>query len=535
MKRIVLSFAVLLMIGQGAHGQTQFSLNDNSAKLLYTLNAINQLYVTKVDDGKLVSSAIVAMMNDLDPHSVYIPKSEVEKMNEPLQGSFDGVGIQFQMLEDTLYVVQTISGCPAAKVGIVPGDRIVYIQDTLVAGVKMQNSDIMRRLRGPRGSVVTVKVLRRGVPSLIDFSITRDKIPLYSVDASYMLDPTTGYIKINSFGATTFKEYQVAFNKLKEQGMKNLVIDLEGNGGGYLNAAIDLANEFLQKGNEIVYTQGLHQPRTDFYATGNGDFEQGNLIVLIDEYSASASEIFTGAMQDWDRALIVGRRSFGKGLVQRPVMLPDGSMLRLTTAHYYTPSGRCIQKPYKDGFTKYDEDILLRYKRGEFQHADSIHFADSLKYKTLRLGRTVYGGGGIMPDVFVPLDTVHFTAYLRNMIAKGVVNKVTMSYIDQNRNTILRDYPTFKSFDQHYAVPDTLFKQLIQAASDAKIPFVQSEYDLSKDFLDVQIKALIANDLWDRTAYYRIINSQNEMVQKAIRILEKSGEYHCLLTLKSPQ
>jgi carboxyl-terminal processing protease len=531
MKQFLFSFFLLSFL-TSTHAQSQFSLNDNSAKLVYTLNAINALYVDKVDEKKLVASAIVGMLKDLDPHSVYIPKDEVEQMNEPLEGSFEGVGIQFQMLEDTLYVVQTISGCPAAKVGVLPGDRIIYIQDTLVAGVKMQNSNIMKRLRGPHGTIVNVKVLRRGVPSLIDFSITRDKIPLYSVDASYMLNPETGYIKINSFGATTFKEFQEAFNKLKAQGMKDLVIDLQGNGGGYLNAAIDLANEFLQKGEEIVHTKGLHQPRTDSYATGSGDFEHGKLIVLIDEYSASASEIFTGAMQDWDRALIVGRRSFGKGLVQRPVMLPDGSMLRLTTAHYYTPSGRCIQKPYSDGFVKYDEDILTRYKRGEFQHADSIHFADSLKCKTLRLGRTVYGGGGIMPDVFVPLDTITFTDYLRNIIAKGIVNKIIMQYIDANRVQLHKQYPAFDGFAANYTIPETVLKDIITSATAEKIPFNEKQYQLSKPLLEVQLKALIANDLWDRTAYYRIMNTDNEIVQKAIRILQQQGEYNRLLNAK---
>jgi carboxyl-terminal processing protease len=388
----------------------------------------------------------------------------------------------------------------------------------------------MKRLRGPRGSIVNVKILRRGVSSLIDFSITRDKIPLYSVDASYMIDFETGYVKINSFGATTFKEFKEAFDTLKIRGMKNLVIDLQGNGGGYLNAAIDLANEFLQNGNEIVYTKGLHQPRTDSYATGRGDFEHGKLVVLIDEYSASASEIFTGAMQDWDRALIVGRRSFGKGLVQRPVMLPDGSMLRLTTAHYFTPSGRCIQKSYQDGFEKYDEDIMTRYRRGEFQHADSIHFADSLQYKTLRLGRTVYGGGGIMPDVFVPLDTITFTDYLRKIIAKGIVNKVIMQYIDENRAQLHKQYSDFNDFASKYIIPEVVLNDIITSATAEKITFNDKQYQLSKPLLGIQLKALIANDLWDRTAYYRIMNTDNEIVQKAIHILQQQGEYTHLLT-----
>lgn len=498
--------------------------------MVYTLNAINSLYVDSVKEGNLVESSIVGMLKDLDPHSVYIPKEEVERMNEPLEGSFYGVGIQFQMLEDTLYVVQTVSGCPAAKVGVLPGDRMVFIEDTLIAGVKMQNTAIMKKLRGPKGTVVKVKMLRRGIPELIEFSITRDKIPIYSVDASYMIDKGVGYIKINSFGATTYREYLEAIDKLKKAGMKDLIIDLQGNGGGYMNAATDLANEFLQTGNLIVYTKGIKQPKTSINATGKGGFSNGRLIVLTDEYSASASEIFSGAIQDWDRGIVVGRRSFGKGLVQRPVILPDGSMIRLTTARYYTPSGRCIQKSYKDGLDKYEKDILDRYKRGEFQHADSIHFADSLKYKTLRLARTVYGGGGIMPDVFVPLDTTNYTDYLRKIIAKGVVNKTTMQYIDKNRNTIKEQYKTFENYAASYVVPQSLLDDLVNAATKEKIAFNQEQFNKSKSYLNPQIKALIANDLWERDTFYRIVNAENATVKQALEMLKQPGEYSKLLT-----
>jgi carboxyl-terminal processing protease len=513
----------------------QFKLDEQSAKLIYTLSAVNSLYVDSVKENNLVESAIVGMLKDLDPHSVYIPKDEVARMNEPLEGSFFGVGIQFQMLEDTLYVVQTISGCPAAKVGVLPGDRMIFIEDTLIAGVKMQNTGIMKKLRGPKGTVVRVKILRRGVPELIEFNITRDKIPIHSVDASYMMGKDVGYIKINSFGATTYQEYLEAVAKLKKTGMKDLLIDLQGNGGGYMNAATDLANEFLQQGNLIVYTEGTKQPRTSINATGRGGFSNGRLIVLIDEYSASASEIFSGAIQDWDRGVVIGRRSFGKGLVQRQLSLPDGAMIRLTTARYYTPSGRCIQKSYKDGIDKYEQDLNTRYKRGEFQHADSIHFADSLKYKTLRLARTVYGGGGIMPDVFVPLDTTNYSDYLRKIIAKGVVNKTTMQYIDKNRMAIKDEYKNFENYAASYTVPESLLDDMKNEATKEKIPFNKEQFEKSKSYLMLQIKALIATDVWEQGAAFRILNAENAIVKKALDILKQPNEYSKLLTVPAIQ
>jgi len=387
----------------------------------------------------MVETAIVSMLKELDPHSSYIPKSEVDRVNEPLEGSFEGVGIQFQLLEDTLLVVQTIAGCPAEKVGVLPGDRIIYIGDELIAGVKMQNSDITKRLRGPKGTEVTVKILRRGKPELLIFKIIRDKIPIYSVDAAYMIGKEIGYIKINNFGSTTVEEFQKAFTKLQKSGMQHLVLSLQGNGGGYLTAAYQLADEFLGRDKLIVYTQGLNQPKSIMESTAKGRFESGKLIVLVDEYSASASEIVSGALQDWDRAIIVGRRTFGKGLVQRQLPLVDGSMLRLTTARYYTPTGRCIQKPYKDGVDKYEKDIINRYNHGELLHADSIHFPDSLRYQTLQLKRTVYGGGGIMPDIFVPFDTTRYTNYHRQIVGRGVLSQVTAQFIDKNRVDLKRN------------------------------------------------------------------------------------------------
>ncbi|MGB4415914.1 MAG: S41 family peptidase [Paludibacter sp.] len=498
-------------------------------KLLNAISAITNLYVDTINDKKMVETAIVSMLKELDPHSSYIPKSEVDRVNEPLEGSFEGVGIQFQLLEDTLLVVQTIAGCPAEKVGVLPGDRIIYIGDELIAGVKMQNSDITKRLRGPKGTEVTVKILRRGKPELLIFKIIRDKIPIYSVDAAYMIGKEIGYIKINNFGSTTVEEFQKAFTKLQKSGMQHLVLSLQGNGGGYLTAAYQLADEFLGRDKLVVYTQGLNQPKSIMESTAKGRFESGKLIVLVDEYSASASEIVSGALQDWDRAIIVGRRTFGKGLVQRQLPLVDGSMLRLTTARYYTPTGRCIQKPYKDGVDKYEKDIINRYNHGELLHADSIHFPDSLRYQTLQLKRTVYGGGGIMPDIFVPFDTTRYTNYHRQIVGRGVLSQVTAQFIDKNRVDLKKKYPSFEKFKKNYIVDDELFSQIKLDAEKEKIPFDSVQFDISKPLIKLQIKALIARDLWEMNEYYQIMDAENESLQKAVEILQTPGAYEKIL------
>ena len=385
-------------------------LNSPARKLQLAEFAIANLYVDDVDEDKLVEDAIINMLEELDPHSTYSDAEEVKKLNEPLVGNFDGIGVQFNMATDTLFIIQPVSGGPSEKVGILAGDRIIEVNDTVIAGVKMSTEEIMRRLRGPKGTKVNLKIMRRGVSGLLPFTVKRDKIPVYSLDASYMMNKTTGYIRISRFAATTAEEFEKALHDLQKKGMRNLILDLQGNGGGYLNAAIEIANHMLQKGELIVYTEGKRNPRTEFNARGNGDFRDGKLVVLVDEFSASASEIVTGAIQDWDRGTVVGRRTFGKGLVQRPIDLPDGSMIRLTVARYYTPSGRCIQKPY-ESIEQYNKDLIERYNRGEMLSADSIHFPDSLKAKTLKLGRTVYGGGGIMPDYFVPIDTTYYTDF----------------------------------------------------------------------------------------------------------------------------
>lgn len=519
MKKYIFLFAALLCAQMMTlQAQNKF-LNSPSRKLQLAEFAISTLYVDKVDEAKLVEDAIVGMLQQLDPHSTYSNPEEVKALNEPLQGNFDGIGIQFNMAADTLFVIQPVSGGPAEKAGILAGDRIVAVNDTTIAGVKMSMEQVMRRLRGKRGTQVEVTVLRRGVDSPLSFTLKRDKIPVYSLDASYMVDDNIGYIRINRFAATTGKEFADALHRLQRVGMQNLILDLQGNGGGYLNAAIELANQFLSDKQLIVYTEGKRSPRAEFEAEGNGSFTSGRVVVLVDEFSASASEILTGALQDWDRALVVGRRSFGKGLVQRPVDLPDGSMIRLTVARYYTPSGRCIQKPYGN-IEQYNRDLIERYNRGEMQSADSIHFPDSLKYKTLRLGRTVYGGGGIMPDYFIPLDTVMFTRFYLDLRDKGVLVQYNLKLLDRHRTEWLARYKDFSDFKQHFQVTDRMMDNLITFARSQGVRFDEQQYQTSLPLLKTQIKALIARDLWDMSEYFQIMNTLNGSFEKAVRLLQ---------------
>ena len=482
--------------------------------------AIANLYVDETDENKLVEAAIQGMLKELDPHSTYSDAEEVKKMNEPLQGNFDGIGIQFNMAEDTLFVIQPVSGGPSEKVGIRAGDRITHVNDTLIAGVKMTTDDITRRLKGVKGTKVNVKVVRRGVEEPLAFTIERDKIPVYSLDASYMITPKIGYIKINRFGATTYEEFMEALARLKGQGLQDLVLDLQGNGGGYLNAAIDIANEFLGSGELIVYTEGRRNPRREFYAKGDGKLQNGKLVVLVDEYSASASEIVAGAVQDWDRGLVVGRRSFGKGLVQRPIDLPDGSMIRLTVARYYTPAGRCIQKPY-ESIEQYNADLIARYNRGEMMSADSIHFPDSLKCTTLKKGRTVYGGGGIMPDYFVPVDTTLFTKYHSRLSNKGVLLKVHFQLIDAHREEWIKKYGDYAVFCRDFELDEQMLGQLIEEGKKEGVEYNEEQFQKSKSLIKLQLKALIARDLWDMNEYYHTINVVNESVKKAVELLKE--------------
>jgi carboxyl-terminal processing protease len=408
-------------------------------------------------------------------------------------------------------------------VGIIAGDRIVTVNDTAIAGVKMSKEEIMRRLRGPKGTRVVLGIVRTGIKDRLTFTVIRDKIPVKSVDAAYMIRPGIGYIRIGNFGATTHKEFCDALQNLYLDGMENLILDLQENGGGYLQAAVNIADEFLAKDELIVYTEGRRVPRQEYHAHGEGQFMQGKIVVLIDEYTASAAEIVTGAIQDQDRGYVVGRRSYGKGLVQRPIDLPDGSMIRLTIAHYYTPSGRCIQKPYEKGKQKdYAMDVYNRLKRGELTNQDSIHFADSLKFQTLHRQRTVYGGGGIMPDYFVPLDTTRYTSFHRQLAAKSIVIQQNLRYVDNHRKELKKDYPTFDKFKRHFEVPQSLIDNILSEGRKQKIePKDDEELQRTLPYLSLQLKALIARDLWDMSEYFSIFNEESSIVKKALEVIKK--------------
>lgn len=508
----------------------QYAMSQGTKKLATTMTLIERMYVDTVDDEKLAEDAIVAILKELDPHSSYLSAETVADMNEPLEGNFDGIGISFNMISDTLYVIETIADGPSERVGLLPGDRIIAVNDTAIAGVNMNTRDIMKRLKGPKGTKVNIKVLRRGVQKPISFQIVRAKIPIYSLDAAYMIDDKTGYIRLSRFGATTVAEFKEALAKLSSQGLQNLILDLEGNGGGYLNAATELADEFLDKDKLIVYMEGTHQARTSDSTTEKGLFEKGKLVILVDEGSASASEIVSGAVQDWDRGLIVGRRTFGKGLVQRQFPLPDGSMIRLTVARYYTPTGRSIQKPYTHGDQdSYNKDLIDRYNRGEMMNADSIHFPDSLKYKTLVNERTVYGGGGIMPDYFVPIDTAEYTEYSGRINAMGIIYRLSLQTVDSNRKELLKKYPTIEKFKKEYEVSDELLAEMIKMATDDKIEYKEDQYLRSKEQFKRRIKALIARDLFNTEAYFKIINDESEIFKKGLEIINSDTEYNKLL------
>lgn len=488
---------------------------------------INRFYVDTVNEAKLLDEALKAMLKELDPHSEYMNPEEVKAFNETMSGNFDGIGIQFNMLNDTLFVVQAVSGGPAEKVGMRAGDKIVSVGDTCIAGVKMDRNKIMKMLRGPKGTVANVKVMRNG--EAIDFAIVRDKIPLYSLDASYMVDDRIGYIRLNRFMATTNMEFLDALDTLKQQGMKKLILDLSGNGGGALQTAIDLTDEFISDSRTIVYTEGRALPREDANATDRGNFEEGDLVIMVDETSASASEIVSGALQDWDRAVIVGRRTFGKGLVQRAFPLPDGSQLKLTLARYYTPSGRCVQKPF-DNADKYRTDLLDRYKHGELMHADSIRFADSLKYETLTAKRIVYGGGGIMPDVFVPLDTTGSNNYLRDLYAKNILIDYQLDYIDNHREEILAEYKDFKHFKERFEVTDSMIEDLVERGRKQQLEPKEGELEQILPELKTAIKALTARNIWDSSAFYQIYNERNAIYKKSVEILSDGKQYKRLLS-----
>ena len=513
----VLYAAMLSLLSLSAQAQIPESLR----KLQIAEYATVNLYVDSVDENKLVEDAIRGMLEKLDPHSTYSNAKEVKQMNEPLNGNFEGIGVQFNMIDDTLMVIQPVTNGPSEKVGIIAGDRIVTVNDTAIAGVKMSKEEIMRRLRGPKGTVVMLGVVRTGIKDQLTFKVTRDKIPVHSVDATYMLRPGIGYIRIGNFGANTHQEFCEALEKLKQQGMTDLVLDLQENGGGYLQAAVNIADELLARDELIVYTEGRRVPRQEYHAHGHGKFMQGKIVILVDEYTASAAEIVTGAVQDQDRGQVVGRRTFGKGLVQRPIDLPDGSMIRLTIVHYFTPSGRCIQKPYEKGNQKdYAMDVMNRLKKGELTNQDSIHFADSLKFQTLHKQRTVYGGGGIMPDHFVPLDTTRYTQFHRQLAAKGVIIQQNLRYVDNHRKQLKKQYTDFESFKQTFEVPQSLVDDVLAEGKKQKLePKNDEELQKTLPYLRLQLKALIARDIWDMSEYFSIINEENPTVKKALEVI----------------
>ena len=531
MKRILYAMAlvaVVAMMPASMSGQKQLK------KLMNAEFAISQFYVDSVNEDKLVEDAIKGMLEQLDPHSSYSTPEETRELEEPLEGEFSGIGIQFNMQQDTLYVIQTIVGGPAERVGMLAGDRIVQVEDTVIAGMKMRNTRIMKMLRGKKGSKVNVMVKRRGTAELIPFRITRDDIPLYSIDATYMADRNTGYVKVSRFGKKTDDEFNKALSELSDKGMTQLIIDLTNNGGGYLQTAVELANTFLERGNGIVYTQGNNSSRYDAKANGRGKLadDKFKVVVMVDQYSASASEILAGALQDWDRAVIVGRRTFGKGLVQRPFRFEDGSMIRLTVARYYTPSGRCIQKPYTAGDREgYEKDIYNRFLDGELANADSIHLPDSLKYSTLKSGRVIYGGGGIMPDVFVPLDTTEFSDYYRDLVARGTINQYVIDYVDKHRKELSARYATVADYDRSFVVDSTMLHDLKLSGMRDSIEFDSVQYVRSKALIADVVKALIARDVYaDVSAYNMVINHRDPIFKEALRVINDDALYRELLS-----
>jgi len=520
---LLLAFIAPLSVVFGQKNIEPLNDTETTRKLSSLLYMINSFYVDTLNMPELTEKAIILTLKELDPHSSYISKKDVEKANEPLEGSFEGVGLTFQLYKDTILVIGPIPGGPSDKVGVMAGDKIITVDGEDAYGEKINNQWVLEHLRGKKGTEVTVGIYRRGVANLIDFEITRDKIPINSLEASFMLDDNTGYIKLSRFARTSQDEFEEAMAELKSQGMENLVFDLRGNSGGYLGTAMSITDEFLPEGKSIVYTEGIHSPRQDLDATDHGDFETGKLVVLVNEGSASASEIVSGAIQDWDRGVIIGRPSFGKGLVQRPFRLPDGAVVRLTIARYYTPSGRCIQKPYEDGTDEYYKDFVSRFNNGEMMSADSIDFPDSLKFETSK-GRTVYGGGGIMPDIFMPLDTVRYNDLYFDLIRKGVLNGYINDYLDDHRKQLLKKYPDFDAFYKKFSVSDEEFDAFI-AEADEKLEYEESQFTPNIDFYRILLKAMIARNIYETGSYFEVLWGEDHEIQKALEVVNKELAY----------
>jgi carboxyl-terminal processing protease len=498
--------------------------SSTDSKFEEVMNFVESRYVDSVNTKKLTKVAIQNMLDEMDPHSVYIPAKRRERMNSELEGNFEGIGIQFNIIQDTIAVISPIEGGPSEKLGIQTGDKIIEVEGDDVAGIGITNQKVVDLLRGEKGTKVDVTIKRPGVKDPLQFTITRDKIPIHSVRASYMIDDKTGYIKVNRFSANTTQEFREAMNELRSEGMENLMLDLRGNPGGYLRASIRMADAFLEKGKNILYTNGRAKPKQTYDATRRGDFEEGKLAILINEGSASASEIVSGAVQDHDRGLIVGRRSFGKGLVQEPKEFSDGSALRLTVARYYTPTGRSIQKPYEQGVEEYRKDIMERYQHGEFIYKDSIDFADSLKYKTPK-GRTVYGGGGIMPDIFIPIDTVlNNSKFLTKLRQNGLINRFALQFVDKYRSGIEDNYPSRSAFINEFDAEGRIFNQFVNfIRKEDKVDYNRSAMREVKSFVLKEIKGLIGRQFWENDIYYQISNKTDETYQQALQKMESNA------------
>lgn len=581
-----LIFTLLVLFGISLFAQNK-NIDRDTKKMLRLMYMINNYYVDTTNMPKLTEAAIEGMLKELDPHSTYIPKKEVQKMNEPLQGNIIGIGVTFQLLNDTIHVMDVVADGPAEKVGMFPGDKIVKVNDSAATGDSIDNEWVMSRLRGKKGSMVKVEVARIGKDNIV-FDIKRDNIPLNSIDTWFMIDKEVGYIALRRFAQKSDEELQNAIKDLKSQGMKKLIFDLRSNGGGYLETAFKICEEFLSEEKMVVYTEGEKQPRQEWKTTSRkGEFEKGNLVILTDEYTASASEITSGAVQDWDRGVIVGRRTFGKGLVQRPFNLDDGSQVRLTIARYYIPSGRCIQKPYDNGVDDYRQDYQKRYSHGEMIYADSISFPDSLKYKTNN-NRVVYGGGGIMPDIFVPMDTTRASDYYINLRSKNLFNEYSINYAEANREELLKKYPTYDDFDkawndlnlmqefQHYADEkgvkpdaiktewvnnmvrdylkentkdstttynsyvdyakeilegDKMLKEILSKAEQEDIK--QQEYIKNSNlYIESNLKGFIARNLYGTKYYYKAVQQNDETLQTALKIIKDDKQYNKILKSK---
>ena len=526
-KQLVAILAIVLLFPYGV--QAQFGFRDESeqkvagevSKIGQTLYNIDKYYLDTINFPNMTEEIVKMIIEKLDPHSAYISAKDVAAMNEPLVGNFNGIGVEFALINDTLTIQATVPGGPSEKVGIKAGDKIIAVDGETISGTNLTIERVHGYLRGPKGSKVAVSILRKGEGELLDFVITRDKIPLNSVDASYELEPGYIYVKLSRFAATSYQEILKAILAI-DGARKGIVLDLRGNGGGYLVAALQIANEFLGKGELILYTEGRKVQRMSEYANGRGLLQNTPVVVLIDENSASASEIVSGALQDWDRGIIIGRRSFGKGLVQQQFNLLDGSQLRLTIARYHTPSGRVIQSPYEQGKAEdYYKAFYERYAKGETFSRDSIQLPDSLKYRTLRLGRTVYGGGGIMPDIFIPADTSHYTPFYGEIVRKGLITDFINSYVDNNRPQLARKYKSAEDFEKSFVVTDKFFNEFLAYCKEKGVEPKENEIEISGPELKKYLKGFVLRNLFDFNSYLRYLNRDDREILKALEVLKE--------------